>query len=215
MRLYSPQYDIMVNTPKRIIGSGKEAVYLYYYENDRILATLEGRDRWECKIGKSHSRSSTRVWNQVKTELARGPILEIEARTNHSYSLESMIHSHLSPKRIFGCGREWFMTNPDEFEHAFTASQKTIEGVRDVCNFVPEGFMLYIDSLENLSHGISQARNEAGFTQYELGLLSNVRQGTISMLENEGHKAKFSTIWKVLNSLGYSVIFVKENHPPA
>lgn len=33
------------------IGDGEDYVYVYYSPNDKKLATFEGRDRWECKIG--------------------------------------------------------------------------------------------------------------------------------------------------------------------
>ena len=35
--------------------AGSECVYLYFNPNDRRLAELEGRDVWECKIGRTSS----------------------------------------------------------------------------------------------------------------------------------------------------------------
>jgi hypothetical protein len=44
--------------PDKEVGAGPECVYLYFNPNDRGLAELEGRDVWECKIGRTGSRDA-------------------------------------------------------------------------------------------------------------------------------------------------------------
>jgi hypothetical protein len=44
--------------PDKEVGAGPECVYLYFNPNDRRLAELEGRDVWECKIGRTSSRDA-------------------------------------------------------------------------------------------------------------------------------------------------------------
>src|SRR6266853_1107294 len=64
-------------TPERQIGEGPESVYLYYNPNDRKLAGLEGRDFWECKIGRTAAADApVRIISQgAKTALSRIPVV--------------------------------------------------------------------------------------------------------------------------------------------
>ncbi len=48
----SDNYELTIQ-PDKEVGTGSECVYLYFNPNDRRLAALEGRDTWECKIGRT------------------------------------------------------------------------------------------------------------------------------------------------------------------
>lgn len=198
--------------PDTIIGKGSECVYLYYYDNDRCLATHEDRKRWECKIGKATGRSNRRIESQVRTERARTPIIAVEVRTDYSYSLESLLHSRMSDQKIGESGSEWFLTNPEEFTNLCQICLDEINSIQDTCEILPDDFMVFVNDLEDWGLAISQLRNELKLSQSDLSSISNVRQGTVSKLEN-GHDAKLSSIWKILSTLGYSAILVKTNKP--
>ena len=57
------------------LGNGSECIYLYFNPNDRRLAELEGRDSWECKIGRTSSCDAIgRILGQgIRTSLSAPP----------------------------------------------------------------------------------------------------------------------------------------------
>jgi hypothetical protein len=67
-------FDLTIR-PDKEVGAGPECVYLYFNPNDRRLAELEGRDVWECKIGRTSSCDAIhRILGQgIKTALSRLP----------------------------------------------------------------------------------------------------------------------------------------------
>lgn len=83
--------------PDKEVGAGPECVYLYFNPNDRRLAELEGRDVWECKIGRTGSRDAIqRILGQgIRTALSRLPTVGLVLRTDDSGALESALHSSL------------------------------------------------------------------------------------------------------------------------
>jgi len=197
-------------SPATIIGSGEEAVYLYYYENDRRLAMLEGRTRWECKIGKAQARSCGRVADQTRTAHARRPVLAVEVRTDASYSLESLLHSKMRALKIEGgSGDEWFMTNPDDFVKLCRSTIKSLSEIRDACSFDPNSMTYQVSELQDWGIALSHARAASEMTQNELASLSGNRQATISSIER-GDETKLRTIWNVFRVLGYSAILIKD-----
>lgn len=62
----------LVIRPEKEVGDGPQCVYLYFNPNDRRLAELEGRDVWECKIGRTSSRDAIqRILGQgIRTSLS-------------------------------------------------------------------------------------------------------------------------------------------------
>jgi len=114
------------------IGAGSECVYLYFNPNDRRLADLEGRDIWECKIGRTSSDDPiNRVLRQgIRTALSRLPTVGLVLRTQDSAALENALHSSL---RLVGAelpdspGNEWFQTSPARVEAWFAGFQNGIE----------------------------------------------------------------------------------------
>lgn len=120
--------------PDKQVGSGSECVYLYFNPNDRRLAELEGRDVWECKIGRTHSSDVTqRILGQgVRTALSRLPTVGLVIRTEDSIALENALHSSL---RLVNAevpdspGNEWFVTSPARVEAWYAGFQKALGAI--------------------------------------------------------------------------------------
>jgi hypothetical protein len=101
------------------IGSGSEAVYLYYSPNDKELADLKGNAVWECKIGATTALPvQSRIFSQgVRTAFSKMPVIALVIKTDNAVCLERAIHCAL---RIVEAdapdspGSEWFITNPQK-----------------------------------------------------------------------------------------------------
>jgi hypothetical protein len=125
--------------PEKEIGSGTECVYLYFNPNDRRLAELEGRDVWECKIGRTSSSDAiSRILGQgVRTALSRLPTVGIVLRTEDSAALEQALHSSL---RLLEAevpdspGIEWFLTSPARVEAWYSRFQDALAVLRLASN---------------------------------------------------------------------------------
>jgi hypothetical protein len=120
--------------PDKEVGAGAECVYLYFNPNDRRLAELEGRDVWECKIGRTSSCDAIhRILAQgIRTALSRLPSVGLVLRTDDSAALENALHSSL---RLVGAevpesfGNEWFMTSPARVEAWYVSFQNTLAAI--------------------------------------------------------------------------------------
>ncbi len=98
-------------------GHGLYAVYMYYFENYKRLAELEGELFWPCKIGRTDRDPLIRILSQTSTGLPEKPSIEFIIKTKDSALLETMIHAvlKLRDKQVKDApGSEWFMTNPQE-----------------------------------------------------------------------------------------------------
>jgi hypothetical protein len=117
------------------VGVGSECVYLYFNPNDRRLAELEGRDVWECKIGRTSSRDAiNRILGQgVRTALSRLPTIGLVLRTDDSAALERALHSSF---RLVGAevpdspGSEWFVTSPERVQAWYANFEKCLVEIR-------------------------------------------------------------------------------------
>lgn len=120
---------------EREVGAGAECVYLYFNPNDRRLAELEGRNVWECKIGRTSSADAVnRILGQgIKTALSRLPTVGLLIRTDDSAALENALHSSL---RLVGAevpdspGNEWFVTSPARIEAWYENFQKSLAEIK-------------------------------------------------------------------------------------
>jgi len=120
--------------PNKEVGAGPECVYLYFNPNDRRLAEIEGRDVWECKIGRTQGRDAIqRILGQgVRTALSRLPTVGLVLRTDDSAALESALHSSL---RLVGAevpdspGNEWFITSPARVEAWYESFQNALAAI--------------------------------------------------------------------------------------
>lgn len=114
-----PAQHPTINDGRVYLGDGAESVYLYYFENDRELARLRGRDTWDCKIGRAGADVDQRVSDQARTSRSKRPMIAVVIRTDQAFYLEQVIHNSLKivDRHIVGerghTGVEWFDTNPD------------------------------------------------------------------------------------------------------
>jgi hypothetical protein len=121
--------------PEKEVGDGPECVYLYFNPNDRRLAEHEGRDTWECKIGRTSGRDAIqRILSQgIRTSLSRLPTVGLVLRADDSSALENALHSSL---RLVGAevpdspGNEWFITSPARVEAWYERFQDALTTIK-------------------------------------------------------------------------------------
>ncbi|NCQ79457.1 MAG: GIY-YIG nuclease family protein [Microcystis aeruginosa W13-15] len=100
-----------------IYGEGKNAVYLYYFNNYKSFSLMKGESNWPCKIGRTDRDPLIRILSQSSTALPEKPTIEFIIKTEDSALLETMIHSILKVRNRYiqdSPGTEWFNTNPTE-----------------------------------------------------------------------------------------------------
>ena len=108
--------------PEKIIGSGKQSVYLYYYPAYRRLAELQDEEVWACKIGKAKNDPLIRISSQTRTALPEYPTVGLIIKTNEFALMETTIQNilKLQGKHIRNApGTEWFLTSPSEVERVY------------------------------------------------------------------------------------------------
>ena len=102
------------------IGSGKNSVYLYYYQWDRDRAEAKGKNVWECKIGLAKGSLQKRLRDQATdTENFK---LGIHIQTNNPVEIEGRIHHELKKRGQHikrSLRTEWFRTSPSEVEEIY------------------------------------------------------------------------------------------------
>ena len=110
-----------LSKPERSIGSGRNSVYLYYYQWDRENATSNGLNVWECKIGLAERSLQERLREQVTDPENFKLGLHIQTDDNPA-EIEKPIHDELKElKKHLGesLRTEWFLTNPNEVERIY------------------------------------------------------------------------------------------------
>ena len=98
----------------RTLGTGKSAIYLYYYPAYRCLAESQGKEFWACRIGSTES--------QAGTAMPEAPEIRLILKTDDSENLEQTLHSVLKfrGRSIANApGKRWFMTSPSEVEEIY------------------------------------------------------------------------------------------------
>ena len=115
--------DNALISPKETIGTGEEAIYVYYYNTYKKYALFKNKNTWPCKIGKTSSNVSERILNQLGTAYPEYPIIGLEIRCSSAAKLEKAIHSILKYKNKTisnSPGKEWYNTNPSEIQHIYS-----------------------------------------------------------------------------------------------
>lgn len=115
----------------KTIGSGAEAVYVYFNPNDRELANLRTKNVWECKVGRTASANAAdRIIGQgAKTALSHAPVVGLVIQTDDSSALEKALHAslRLAEQRVDDSpGAEWFLTSPARIEAWYLAYQLAV-----------------------------------------------------------------------------------------
>ena len=113
--------EILSGQSSLTIGSGLEAVYLYFNPSEKELADLKGQSNWECKIGMTTTLPvEARIFSQgVKTAFSKAPVIGLVIKSDNAYRLEKALHHALhmagaeAPESL---GSEWFLTNPEKIQ---------------------------------------------------------------------------------------------------
>ena len=119
----------------KIIGSGSESVYLYYFPAYKLnsiyyIKYVDDSHKtpiYACNIGKTIGDVKARVSDQIGQQLPEKAKIALIIRTDDCDSLETEIHDELKRR---GCwldpksgadviGTEWFLTNPTQVEGIF------------------------------------------------------------------------------------------------
>lgn len=118
------QSDIITASPDaaKILGSGDNAVYLYYFPTYRLWAESQEQSSWPCKIGKTEGDTVERINIQVGTALPEEPEIALSIQTDKPSRLEETIHFILTERgrsKEDAPGTEWFVTSPSEVEEIY------------------------------------------------------------------------------------------------
>ena len=102
------------------IGSGRNSVYLYYYQWDQERAKSKGQSVWECKIGKTERPLQERLREQATDP--ENFKLGLHIKTDRPKDIEDIIHDDLKKRgrhRGESLRKEWFLTSPSEVEEIY------------------------------------------------------------------------------------------------
>lgn len=106
-----------------ILGTGENAVYLYYYDVYKKLADIEKKEFWECKIGRTDRDPIQRVIGQAGTCYPEIPHVALIIYCDDSAALEAAIHSVFKFQNKWikdAPGKEWFFTSPEEVKNIYS-----------------------------------------------------------------------------------------------
>lgn len=105
-------------------GTGKNAVYVYYFDVYKELAKLHKQNNYPCKIGRTDRDPLQRIINQSGTCYPELPHIALIFYCDNSSYLENAFHSILKIKGRWienAPGAEWFETNVDEIKEIYTS----------------------------------------------------------------------------------------------
>jgi len=187
------------------IGDGKDFIYVYYNENDKKLASLEGQKRWECKIGFTSVSPQQRIDSQKpNTSMAREPILGLLIRVDNGYFVESWLHKELYQHKIdrFSkeSGDEWFLTSPEEVEYLYLnkSSLDTKKLIR-YCEYNASNALEF-------GLGINFHRKKVNLTSEKLSEMTGVSRDTMWRLTKGDPNISLSTVLKMADILDLEVV---------
>ena len=109
------------------VGEGTGEVYVYYYPSYKLLAELQRKDVFRCKIGMTRAGYERRFANTQKTEQPEHREVGLVIKTDYPEALEKMIHSALTMmgRRCSDTpGREWFMASPRMVKNIYESMSK-------------------------------------------------------------------------------------------
>ena len=109
------------NGQVRLIGSGNNSVYVYYYPNYKQCPEFQGKDTWPCKIGRSEYQNPIhRILEQAGTGVPEKPEIALVIQTDVPAEVEKAMHRLLDRDRMTDApGTEWFITNPSRVEEIY------------------------------------------------------------------------------------------------
>ena len=105
------------------LGTGSNAVYVYYYDVYKELAENKGNAEWPCKIGRTDRDPIQRVIGQAGTCYPELPHIALIIYCDDSSALETALHSILKFQNKWlknAPGTEWFSTSPREIKELYS-----------------------------------------------------------------------------------------------
>lgn len=115
----------------KTIGSGKEFVYVYYYDTYKEINELKGNMVFPCKVGMSKCMDVyERIAGQSTTAFPESPHLSLVIKCDDSRAAERMLHSVLKFRKrqiLDSPGMEWFMTSPKEIEEIYLTLSNEVQ----------------------------------------------------------------------------------------
>lgn len=122
--IQNPDKNQRVDTSQvKIIGSGNQFVYLYYFPIYRLYAKLTRSADWPYNIGRTIGDVKYKISQQIGEQLPEKPEIALIIKTDDCDSLETEIHDELKrrgkwldPASENVLGVEWFLTNSAEIE---------------------------------------------------------------------------------------------------
>ncbi len=160
-------------------GSGDQAVYCYSFDDGS-----RSEERYPIKIGRALKCPFRRIKTQ-QASMQHEPVIDLVIWTDDAKWLEARIHERLSDRQLATYGREWFQTNVEEI---LASTQEDIPGSE-------------VASLAEIGSLVRRTRVSKGISQIDLAALANVRQATISIIENGKGDVKLTTLLAVLAAL--------------
>ena len=104
------------------LGTGSNAVYVYYYDVYKELADNKGNAEWPCKIGRTDIDPIQRVIGQAGTCYPELPHIALIIFCDDSSALEATLHNILKFQKKWlknAPGTEWFLTSPKEIKELY------------------------------------------------------------------------------------------------
>lgn len=120
----SSEVDEVMYSVDEILGTGSNAVYVYYYDAYCELARVKGEVLWPCKIGRTDCDPIQRIIGQAGTCYPELPHVALIIYCDDSNVLETAFHNIMKVKGRWMAdapGKEWFMTSPDEIKAIYTS----------------------------------------------------------------------------------------------
>lgn len=127
--LVNSKQDDFTYTADKVIGVGSKSVYVYFYDAYKELATLKGKNIWECKIGRTDVDPIGRIMSQAGTCYPELPHIALLINCDNSSLLEKTIHNILKMKNRWlsnSPGKEWFITSPQEIENIYNTIMSNV-----------------------------------------------------------------------------------------
>lgn len=109
---------------ERKVGQGRQTVYCYFYEADRVHSKTKGLTCWPCKVGLATRDAAGRLREQGAITSRSAPaVWALEIKTDDAGGLERAIHRVLkyAGRQTTGGGAEWFLTSPQMVEAIYLA----------------------------------------------------------------------------------------------
>jgi hypothetical protein len=104
------------------LGTGNQAVYVYYDPRMRELSEFKNEDRWDCRIGsiKNYQNVRDAVVGQTKTTFSSPPIIALVIQCDDASGLENTLRQMLTYGKMDTAGRKgWFHCNPEVVKLAY------------------------------------------------------------------------------------------------